>query len=71
MQPYGVRVIEYPDVGDIQEMGSKSSCGKFKEKGGDYKAYTRSAGKNRIRRAWKQKARRASKKLCIIELFED
>lgn len=27
MKPYGVKVIEFPDVGDIQEMGAKSSTG--------------------------------------------
>jgi hypothetical protein len=30
MKPYGVRVIDGPDVADIKEMGSKGSTGKFR-----------------------------------------
>lgn len=29
MKPYGVKIIEFPDVADIQQMGAKSSVGKI------------------------------------------
>lgn len=51
MRPYGVRIIECPDVADIKEMGSKTSVGG--------KSYFRSAeAKARTRRYWKRQARR-------------
>lgn len=58
MKPYGLRVIEFPDVGDIKEMGAKSSCGRFRKKGGDYNGYASGTVKDRTRRRWKRKARR-------------
>jgi hypothetical protein len=58
MKPYGVRVIEFPDVADIQEMGAKSSTGRFAGKSGDYHPYSRSKKKKKIRRYWKRRARR-------------
>jgi hypothetical protein len=58
MKPYGVKVIEWPDVGDIQSMGAKSSTGKFAGKSGDYHSYSKGNSKKRIRRYWKRKARK-------------
>ena len=58
MQPYGVRVVQFPDVDDIQRMGAKSSVGKFAGKSGDFHPYSRGASKNAIRRYWKRKGRR-------------
>jgi len=58
MRPYGVRIIEEPDVADIQDMAAKSSCGRLPEKGGDFKGYSRSRRKRARRRYWKRKARR-------------
>ena len=61
MKPYGVKVIECPDVGDIQEMGSKSRIGRYPGRGGDYHGYNRNPEvKARTRRYWARKARRAS-----------
>ena len=45
MKPYGLKVIDSPDVGDIKEMGSKSSTGKFAGKSGDFHPYSRSKTK--------------------------
>ena len=67
MKPYGVRVIEAPDVVDIQEMGAKSSTGRYKEKGGDFKAYSRTKNKNSARRYWKKKARKENKNIVNAE----
>lgn len=58
MKAYGLQVVEFPDVADIQNMGAKSSCGKFRGKGGDYRGYADGAVKDRTRRSWKRKARR-------------
>lgn len=57
MKPYGVRVIESPDVSDLREMGSKSSAG-----GRNYNRC--SAAKARTRRYWARKARAAGKASC-------
>jgi hypothetical protein len=65
MKPYGVIVANCPDVLDIQDMGAKSSEGKYRERGGDFKSYIRSANKrSRIRRYWKRVARAAGKRQC-------
>jgi hypothetical protein len=57
MKPYGLRVILFPDVGDIHEMGSKSSIG-----GRNYGRNV--ARKQRARRRWARKARALGKRLC-------
>jgi hypothetical protein len=62
MKPYGLRVIPFPDVADIQKMGAKSSTGRLPEKGGDFKSYSRKNKKKKIRRYWKKKARNLNKK---------
>lgn len=64
MQPYGVRVIEYPDVADLQSMGAKSSAGQFPGPGGDYRGYSRTANKRKARRYWKRRARRQGRADC-------
>jgi hypothetical protein len=65
MKPYGLfgqyLYVEHPDVLDIQFMGAKSSTGRLREKGGDFKPYSRTTGKRRVRRMWKRKARQAAK----------
>lgn len=66
MRPYGVRVIEYPDVGDIQEMGAKGCAGKFPGKSGDYHPYSRGASKASTRRTWARKARAEGKAACAV-----
>jgi hypothetical protein len=64
MKPYGVKVIENPDVGDIQEMGSKSSEGRLPNRSGDYHPYSRTKARRATRRYWARKARRANKEAC-------
>ncbi len=64
MKPYGVKVIEYPDVGDIREMGAKSSCGKIAGKSGDFHPYCRGDNKAKTRRYWKRRARAEGKDEC-------
>lgn len=68
MRPYGVRVIEHPDVADIKEMGAKSSCGRFPGKSGDFHPYAHGNCKARVRRAWKSKARQAAKRDLRVSL---
>lgn len=68
MKPYGVRVIEHPDVVDIQSMGSKSSVGKLPRKSGVFHSYTRSVfAKATTRRYWARKARLDNKLACKEE----
>lgn len=67
MRPYGVRVIESPDVADIKAMGSKGSVGKFAGRSGDYRPYARGASKARVRRTWARKARAANRAACEAE----
>lgn len=51
MRPYShIKLTEFPDVKDIQSEGRHSSVGKFREKGGDFKSYTRSADSRRATR---------------------
>ncbi len=57
MKPYGVRIIEFPDVADIQAMGAKSSTGRLPGKSGDFHPYSRSKNKTMVRRYWKRRAR--------------
>ncbi len=74
MRAYGIPRdldIEYPDVGDIQHFGMKSSVGQFPTKSGEYRSYTRSAESRRsTRRLWKRCARRAGNKEISNELKE-
>jgi hypothetical protein len=67
MKPYGVRVIECPDVADIQEMGSKSRTGKISGRSGDNRPYSRGEHKARTRRYWKRVARRTNREACNEE----
>jgi hypothetical protein len=60
MKPYGLKVIEHPDVADIHIMGSKSRTGKL----GEHAYCDRPAAKARVRRYWKRIARRANKAAC-------
>lgn len=64
MKPYGVKVVESPDVADIQHMGAKGSTGKFAGKSGDFHPYARGAAKARARRYWKRRARAAGRSEC-------
>jgi hypothetical protein len=65
VRPYGVPIEQFPDVGDIQEMGAKSSAGKFPGKSGDYHGYIRNpTHKASIRRRWKRAARAEGKRAC-------
>ena len=57
MKPYGLGVIEYPDVGDLQEMGAPSAAG-----GRNY--CRNAAAKARTRRTWKRLARKAGRDEC-------
>lgn len=57
MKPYGVRLIEGPDVADIREMGSKSSVG-----GRNYNRNV--ASKATTRRRWKRLARVEGRLAC-------
>lgn len=65
MKPYGVKIIENPDVVDIQEMGSKSSAGKVAGRSGDFHPYSRGTSRAATRRYWARKARRDNKKACL------
>lgn len=67
MQPYGLQVIESPDINDIQQMGSKGSVGKFPGCSGLYHPYCRGAAKARTRRIQARRARRANKAACSEE----
>jgi len=49
-----IKFILGPDVADIQADGRKSSIGRFREKGGDYKPYSRSDNKKKTRRYLKR-----------------
>jgi len=64
MRPYGVKIIDGPDVADIHEMGSKGSVGKFAGRSGEYHPYAHGAVKAATRRYWARKARKANKAAC-------
>lgn len=65
MKAYGmprVADLESPDVADIRCLALKSSTGRFKEKGGDYRGYIKNKkAKAAIRRSMKKVERRAAK----------
>ena len=67
MRPYGVKVIDCPDVADVKEMGSKGSTGKFAGKSGDFHPYSSGNAKARTRRRWARKARNEGKLACSTE----
>ena len=67
MKPYGLRIVEFPDVADICDMGAKSSCGRIAGKSGDYRPYSRTKTRRAIRRYWKRRERRLSKQNCFEE----
>jgi hypothetical protein len=67
MKPYGVKVIEYPDIADIKEMGSKGRVGMIAGHSGDYHPYSRGASKAATRRRWARKARAEGKAACDEE----
>ena len=58
MKPYGQEKLpahiytECFDVGDIRELGCKSSVGRFPGKGGDYRGYYRSAERKAASHRW-------------------
>ena len=66
MRAYGLnrpQGLEGPDVGEIKSLGLKSSTGRFAEKGGDYKPYTRNAeSRNATRRTFKRIERMTAKR---------
>jgi hypothetical protein len=64
MKPYGVRIIEGPNVADIREMGSNSRTGKLSGRSGDNRPYSRGNSKRRTRRYWKRRARRTNREAC-------
>jgi len=64
MKPYGVVVIDSPDVADIKEMGSKGRAGQFAGKSGDYHPYSSGEDKAATRRYWARRARRQGKNEC-------
>jgi hypothetical protein len=61
MKPYGLQVIEGPDVDDIKRMGAKSSVGTICGRSGEHRGYNRPAAKARTRRYWARKARNAAR----------
>ena len=67
MKPYGVKIIEDPDVADIQKTGSKGCVGKLPGRSGDYHPYCRGTAKATTRRYWARKARRKNKAICTID----
>jgi len=68
LKPYGLVVVEYPDVSDIHAMGAKSICGRFPVRGGKSRGYFKNkAVKAQTRRYWARKARAANKAACQEE----
>lgn len=73
MRPYGYNGIGkskkfdygYEDVLAIQVTGRKSSLGKFSEKSGEYKSYTRNSRKRKSSRRYFKKAFRQYNKQLI------
>lgn len=71
MKPYGIpRHLDVgaPDMGDLHTYALKASAGNVKNKSGQIRStFKKSAKKRRVRRYWKKRARRASKRLCFIK----
>lgn len=64
MKPYGVIIEQGPDIAEIKEMGSKSSCGQIAGKSGDYHPICKGLVKDRARRRWARRARAEGKNAC-------
>jgi hypothetical protein len=59
MKPYGVRVIDSPDIADIQATGRAGHVSRYPGRSGCYKSYIRDSAARKItRRYWKRLARR-------------
>jgi hypothetical protein len=64
MKPYKtIKLTEDPDVADIQSEGRKSSVGKLPAKNHEYRPYSRSKNRKRIRRILKRKDKRRIDKI--------
>jgi hypothetical protein len=64
MRPYGVRIVETPDISDIKTMAAKSSIGELPGESGTFRGICRGAAKSRTRRYWKRVARAEGKQLA-------
>lgn len=51
------------DIQDIHSLGSKSSVGRVRKKGGDYNPYNKPGKKAAVRRYWARRARTEAKHL--------
>jgi len=61
MRPYGVEIVEDPDIDDILCMGARSSVGSITGRNGEHRGY-RKRDKRVTRRRWKRAARRDSRR---------
>lgn len=72
MRAYGmprVSDLENPDVADIRCLALKSSTGRFKEKGGDYRGYMKNKEvKAALRRSMKKAERRKVRSAILREV---
>lgn len=59
--------LEFPDVADIQALGLKSSAGRFRKKGGDFRGYAHGEDRARTRRSQKRYARHEGR----VRVMED
>lgn len=75
MRAYGlprIKDIESPDIVDIQCYALKSSTGRFRERGGDFRGYLKNkSSKNRIRRIFKKRIRRELKNIDFLYYDEN
>ncbi len=70
MKPYGLDIVEWPDVRDIIEMGAKSCTGQVLNKSSVYRGYCNRRRKRQTRRYWKRKERRAGREEIEEQLEE-
>ena len=70
MRPYGVRVVEWPDIADIIAEGAKSSIGNVRSKSGEFRAFGTPEKRASTRRYWKRQARRVGVEECRAGLRE-
>jgi hypothetical protein len=68
MRPYGVWLLQYPDVADILTMGAKGSVGEFSGRSGQYHGLCRGPRKAKVRRYWKRVARAEGKRAATAML---
>jgi hypothetical protein len=71
MRPYGMQrtpELEYPDVADIQRLGLKSSAGRYRKKGGDFRGYAHGEDRARTRRSQKRHARHEGRARVMEDL---